>query len=112
MAPASVELTTQRLRLVPVTRVMANALLSQQELGLLWASDYRPLNVPAMPFIDSLTKFAGMHRFVDQGAAEVIGYSRFEADRSRPEVVWLYYGVAESRQGHGFATEGAGAQVR
>jgi RimJ/RimL family protein N-acetyltransferase len=47
-----------------------------------------------------------------KGDAEVLGYSRFEADRRQPEVVWLYYGVAESRQGRGFATEGAGAQVR
>ena len=90
---------------------MANAVLSQQDLGFTWAPGFTPLHVPAQPFIDSLRKFAGMHLLVDAVAGELLGYTRFEADRRQPEVVWLYYGVAESRQGRGFATEGVRAQV-
>jgi len=111
VAPATVELTSLRLRLVPVTRATADAVLSQQDLGFTWAPDFTPLHVPAQPFIDSLLKFAGMHLLVDAVAGELLGYTRFEADRRQPEVVWLYYGVAESRQGRGFATEGVRAQV-
>jgi len=107
-----VELTTQRLRLVLVTRAMADGILRQQTLGLMWPSDYTHLHVPAQTFIDSLTKFAGMHLLVDKDAGEVLGHSRFEADGGQPEVVWLSYAVADSRQCRGYATEGVGAQVK
>jgi RimJ/RimL family protein N-acetyltransferase len=91
---------------------MADAVLSQRNLGFKWAPDYTPLHLPAQPFIDSLIKFAGMHLFVDKDALELLGYSRFEADRRQPDVVWLYYSVAQSRERRGYATEGVGAQVR
>ena len=112
MAQATVELTTLRLRLIPVTRAIADAVLRQQDLGFTWAPGFTPLHIPAQPLIDSLFKFAGMHLLVDTDGAELLGYSRFEADRRQPEVVWLYYGVAESRERRGYATEGVGAQVQ
>jgi hypothetical protein len=106
------ELTTQRLTLVPVTRSMADAILRQQTLGLIWPSDYTTLNVPAQPLIDSLIKCAGMHLLVEKDAGEVIGHTRFEADGQQPEVIWLSYAVADSHRCRGYATEGVGAQVK
>jgi len=108
----TVELDTPRLRLIPITRTMAQRLLNQEQLGFVWTSGFTPLDPPALAFIDSVSKFAGMHLLVDKDADEVLGYSRFEADGREPEVVWLYYGIAEQRRRHGYATEGAGAQVR
>ena len=70
-----------------------------------------PGSIPAQAFIDSLPKFAGLHVFLSNELGEAVGYSRFEAGRSTPETVWLYYGVAQQRQGRGFGTEGVGAQV-
>jgi hypothetical protein len=107
----TVEVETPRLRLVPITRIMAQGLLNQEPLGFAWTPGFTPLDAPALALIDSLTKFAGMHLLVDRVAEEVIGYSRFEADGRQPESVWLYYGIAEQRRRLGYATEGVGAQV-
>jgi RimJ/RimL family protein N-acetyltransferase len=107
-----VELETRRLRLVPITRVMAQGLLNRDDLGFAWTPGYTPLDPPALALIDSLNKFAGMHLFVDRDAHQVLGHSRFEADGRQPEAIWVSYGVAEQRRRCGYATEAVGAQVR
>ena len=112
MAAVSVILETLRLRLIPVTREMAIDLLGANPLaGLRWAPSFAPVHIPAQAFIDSSRKFAGLHLFLSKELGEVLGYSRFEVERSAPETVWLYYGVAEQRQRRGFGTEGVKAQV-
>lgn len=109
---ATVELNTERLRLVPATRAMADGILRQQDLGLVWPPDYTHMHVPAQTLIDSLIKFAGMHLLLKKDTGEVLGHSRFEADGQQPEVVWLSYAVADLRHRRGYATEGVGAQVK
>src|ERR1700694_4474811 len=55
----TVELDTPRLRLIPITRTMAQRLLNQEQLGFVWTAGFTPLAPPALAFMDSVVSSPG-----------------------------------------------------